>query len=399
MGAKGEAAENAAPTPTAASGETSFEFLAFRGGPFYDLQKRFALLEDHALRAGPRALIFTALAWLVPLVLSITDPRSYLADPGVWAKFLIAVGAFLLAEQQVECGLRMKLGQFVRAPLIAPHSLPAAGDAVAMALRRRDSALAEAVCLGFGIMLSVVAFTGISPAASWAVDPAPDGPRITPAGWWALFVSLPLFGFLFLRGLWRHLVWALLLRKIATLDLRLVATHPDGNGGLAFLADYPNAYMLSVLGASSAVAAAVAKHLAHETISMTTFTSITGGWLAIVLALFVLPLAAFSSPLVRLKESGVLVCGAQATRFQRATERKALGANVVADSPEERDEKEETSDVSKQFDAFRKLSGVLVNRFAVLPVAAAALLPFAIAGAMKLPFKEVFSVLKKLLLL
>jgi hypothetical protein len=42
---------------------------------------------------------------------------------------------------------------------------------------------------------------------------------------------------------------------------------------------------------------------------------------------------------------------------------------------------------------------MLVNRKTLLPVAAAALIPFAIAGASKLPYKEVFSVLKKLLLI
>jgi hypothetical protein len=35
----------------------------------------------------------------------------------------------------------------------------------------------------------------------------------------------------------------------------------------------------------------------------------------------------------------------------------------------------------------------------VVPVAAAALIPFAVAGATTLPYKEVFSVMKKLLLL
>jgi hypothetical protein len=41
-----------------------------------------------------------------------------------------------------------------------------------------------------------------------------------------------LFWFLLLRWLWRHAVWGLLLRDLARLELRLVATHPDGAGGL-----------------------------------------------------------------------------------------------------------------------------------------------------------------------
>ncbi len=49
--------------------------------------------------------------------------------------------------------------------------------------------------------------------------------------------------------------------------------------------------------------------------------------------------------------------------------------------------------------ASRKLSVVLMNRSAIAPLAGAALVPFAIAGATKLPYKEMFSLVKKLLVL
>ncbi len=385
-------ADNAAPSAP------DLEFLASHGGPFYDLQKRLALLHGRRLNVGRRALIFAGAAWLVPLILSASNPVAYLGDPGTWARFLIAVAAFTLAEQQVEAGLRMKIRQFESVPLIGPESFPAAAAYVEKSLRLRDSLAAELCCLAFGVILSAVAYSGVYPAASWAASQTPDGATITLAGWWALFVSLPLFGFLFLRGLWRHTVWALLLRDLAKLDLRLVSTHPDGKGGLAFLAAYPNAYMLFVLGASAAVAAAIAKHLAHETITITTFTSIMGGWLVVVLALFAFPLSAFSRPLAQLKEQSLLSLGAEATRYQRMTERKALGSNVASPSTVE-ETSDPSADTSKQFEATRKMSAMLINRSAVLPVAAAALLPFAVAGATKLPFKEVLSVLKKLLVL
>ena len=40
-----------------------------------------------------------------------------------------------------------------------------------------------------------------------------------------------------------------------------------------------------------------------------------------------------------------------------------------------------------------------MSRSAVAPLAGAALVPFAIAGATKLPYKEVFALVKKLLVL
>ncbi len=167
--------------------------------------------------------------------------------------------------------------------------------------------------------------------------------------------------------------------------------------GFRSLARYPNTYVLFVFGMSYAIAAQIARHFVNQEVSTTTLTVVMAGWLLVVLAFFAYPLSAFTPVLTRLKETGMVVLGAQATRFLRAAERKTIGRNVYADSTPEPDG--EIADPSKLYDAHAKLSTMLISRAAIVPVAAAALLPFAIVGATKLPYKEVFSVLKKLLLL
>ena len=87
--------------------------------------------------------------------------------------------------------------------------------------------------------------------------------HLTLAGWWCVLVSAPLFWFLVLRWLWRHLVWGLLLRDVAGLKLRLVATHPDGYGGLAFIGGYPNAFAAFVFAMTCVVAAETLQALLH----------------------------------------------------------------------------------------------------------------------------------------
>ncbi|NMN73972.1 hypothetical protein [Rhizobium sp. 57MFTsu3.2] len=147
------------------------------------------------------------------------------------------------------------------------------------------------------------------------------------------------------------------------------------------------------------MAAAVAKHQMQADLSATTLTTIMAAWLLVVLAFFAYPLSAFSKPLTQLKDKTLLTLSARATTQQRAAERKSIGANVVAPDANEAEQAIEPVDLTKQYEQTRKLSSMLVNRNTLLPVAAAALLPFAIAGATKLPYKEVFSVLKKLLLI
>jgi hypothetical protein len=206
---------------------------------------------------------------------------------------------------------------------------------------------------------------------------------------------MPLCFFLLMRGLWRHFVWARLLRRIARLELRLVGTHPDGKGGLGFLAEYPNAYMFFVFGMSSVIAAALARNFIHGSLTISVLSAMMVGWLAVVILLFAYPLSAFSGPLGILKRRAMAQLGAKATRFHRSAERKLLGHNVVADDGLETGE--DVPDPTKTFETTRKLSVVLLSRAAIVPVSLAALLPFSIVGAQWIPYEEVLSVLKKLL--
>lgn len=384
------------------------EFLAFRGGPFYELQYRLRLLRRNSLHAGSRAVLYVALAFGIPFLLALPDSLSFdssghrfLTDPGTWARFVVAIAAFVFAEAQVETGLRMKLLNFQTSRLIAETSLNDAVAAVNRALRRRNSFAAEAVCAIIALVFSLAGYFRLHQAdiSSWAVTVLPDGRHVTLAGWWTLFFSQPLFVFLLSRAFWRHLVWAQLLRRISRLELRLVSTHPDGKGGLAFLATYPNAYTLFIFGMSAALAAALAKHQLNEGLTPTVLTTVMTVWLGLVLAVFGHPLSAFSWPLFELRQKTLVRLAAQATTYFRIAERKLLGENMAANSEAEAQETEEPDDPSKQYATVGKQSTVLLSRSALVPVGLAALLPFAIVAATVLPLKEIGAVLKKILLL
>jgi hypothetical protein len=249
--------------PAAATDDASRgvdEFLIAHGGPYYDLQQRLGLLRERALNAGRRAAILVGISWGVPLLLSALSghaigpaaSRPFLLDLGAWARFLIAIGIFVLMERTIEERLRAHLHQFVRTPLVAPDAMPVAAQAVVRALRRRDLRLAEVICLvaAYAITLGGVWLALGADASSWIITVGPEGARFTAAGWWCVLVSSPLFWFLLLRWLWRHAVWGLLLRDLSRLELRLVATHPDGAGGLAFIGQYPNAFAAFVFALS-----------------------------------------------------------------------------------------------------------------------------------------------------
>jgi len=385
------------------------EFLISRGGPFYELQERLGLLHETAARAGRRAALFVGLAWGVPLLLTLLagtafgpwDNHPYLLAVEAWARFFVAIALFVLMERSVEERLRVNLSHFVRAPLLAPSAVPDAARSVVAALRRRNSKTAEAVCLLLAYGITLVNFLMLSGGedATWLISQGPDGASLTLAGWWCALVSSPLFWFLVLRWLWRHAVWALLLRDFAKLELRLVVTHPDRNGGLGFLAQYPNTFVLFVFALSSVVSAALARALIEGAIQPTVFTQVVTAWVVLVLSLFALPLTAFGKPLHRLKDATLRASAAAATRRERAVERKLFGHNMVAEVDAEAAVPEDLPDAAKVYEAAKKLSTGLFSRAALLPVAAAAILPLVAAGATLLPVKELLKMARGLLLL
>ncbi|CAN7411134.1 hypothetical protein [Rhizobium sp. LjRoot254] len=157
--------------------------------------------------------------------------------------------------------------------------------------------------------------------------------------------------------------------------------------------------MLFVFGMSVALAAALAKHQLNEGLTPTILTVVMSVWLALVLVIFGYPLSAFSLPLFELRQTTLVRLSAQATTFFRMAERKLLGENIAANSETEAQETEDVDDPSKQYATVGKQSTMLLSRSALVPVGLAALLPFAIVAATVLPLKEIWSVVKKILLL
>jgi hypothetical protein len=367
------------------------------------------LLREHAFHAGRRAVILIAIAWGVPLLLSAlvgqaigpAASRPFLLDLGAWARFFLAIGIFVLMERLVEERLRVHLRQFVRAPLLAPGAQPAAAEAVVRALRRRDLRLAELVCVvaAYAITLGGAELLLHADSSSWLVSVMPEGARLTPAGWWCALVSSPLFWFLLLRWLWRHAVWGLLLHDLARLELRLVATHPDGAGGLAFIGQYPNVFAAFVFALSCVLGAAIAQKLLQNGLTAAAYGQLMVAWLIVVIILFGAPLLAFTKPLKRLKEATLLAASAVATRHERAVERALLGSNMSATADAEPTAADDIPDTAKLYAAAKKLSTFLISRAAIVPVAAAALLPLVAAGATQLPIRELLKIARTLLLL
>jgi hypothetical protein len=89
---------------------------------------------------------------------------------------------------------------------------------------------------------------------------------------------------------------------------------------------------------------------------------------------------------------------AQATRHQLAHEHSVLKQSICGATEDEIRKDAAVSDPGIIFHSARNLSTALIQRTSLLPISAAAVLPIFAAGATQLPLKDLFQILRKLLL-
>ena len=384
-----------------------------RHGPFYRLQRRLGLPMESGLAVARAAVLFVAFAW-VPVVLLAAlqgyalnehHERAILYDFSVYA-FAIAVIAFVLMEQTSDTRMAWLVSQFTARGIAPEASRECFAQARQNMARRTGSRLAEAVILVGAYLL---AYTWIQLGAArieggtWFGQVADGGLHLTLAGWWLLLVALPLFWFLLGRWLWRFVTWGLLLREIARCDLRLVATHPDRCGGLAFIGQYPQTYLLFVFSLSLVIAANVLKQVVYAGASLMSFKFALLGVIVFLIVAFVVPLFAFTPVLLKLKKQGLSRYGALVSRHHLAFEAKWIhgdgASGAAAADPLGSPDASSLADLSASYQIIQEMRPVPVTKQSIVPLVLAALLPLVAVAATQAPFKQILGAVKGLLLL
>ena len=382
-----------------------------RSGPFYRLQCRLGLIDERNLNVGRRALLLAALAWLPALRLAALQglawggaaERTLLLDFRLHA-FAIAIAAFIVMERAADQRLGWLLSQFVARGIVSEASRPGLVATHQASLRRSGSALAEGAMLLAAYAMSWLWLSHAalqSPGGSWVGQVVDGAWQPSAAGGWVLLVTVPLYGFLLLRWLWRFGCWALMLRDLARCRLQLVATHADRCGGLSFIGLYPGTYTLFVFALSTVVSAGVLRQIVHHGAGLTSFKFEAIGLILFLLVAFVLPLCAFTPLLLGLKRRGLADYGALVSRHNLAFESRWIGgptADTDGAAALGSPDVSSLADLAAGYELVTRIKPVPVSRASLAPLLLAALLPIVVVAATQMPFKQIFGALKGLLL-
>jgi len=353
------------------------------------------------------ALLGGAVTWVPLAAFSAVQMRSpdvpeaaaFWRDFGVHGRYLISVPLFILGDAVCVPRLWRLIDHFADAGLVEDlEGFEAAAASAHRGFGSRKALIGIALLAWIGAALVTHSYS-LERLPAWYIGHGATAP-FSLAGWWHVLVSLPLALTLVFVWFWRLCVWALLLLRVARCRLRLIASHPDRSAGLGFLgaslhAFAPIAFALSTISASREVAL-ILNH--HELSRHHLYVNI--GFAAFSMTLIVLPLCAFTPPLMEAARRGGRAYSKLALQLGQAFETRWL----TPDSSRADEDILRVQDFSATIDLYSVVAGarglrlVPVSRRNLLALGVVLALPFAPVLVMMVPVHVIFTDLRGILL-
>lgn len=327
------------PMSTNAFGAQNFSLVL--GGPLFQMFRRAHLSGDALELLSRRIMIIAGVAWIPLLLLTILSGTAFggaveiafIEDVESHVRFLVALPILIGAELIVHRRLRPAVSQFVERRIVTDEDAPKFEDAIESTLRLRNSAMTEVLLIvvvyAIGIWVWVKQFS--LGAASWYAIPDAAQMKLTPAGYWFVFVSVPIFQFILLRWYFRFFLWFWFLFRVSRLKLKLIPIHVDRTGGLGFLGASTHAFAPILMAQGAVLAGLIASQIFHAGAALPDFKVQIVAFLSFFIFATLVPLTVFAPRLAEAKRAGLNAFGRFASRYGWRFERKWLDGSSADD--------------------------------------------------------------------
>jgi hypothetical protein len=381
-------------------------FSLVLGGPLYQLLVR-SHLATPALELVKRRIVFISLfAWLPLLLLSLAAGKAwggsglpFLYDFEMQARFLVALPLFIAAELLVHQRLRLVVGQFMEREIIPKNVLPQFKESLASAMRLRNSVAIELALFilifvgGHYLWSSASGITKIAAGTgTWYATVVPGGTTLSPAGYWYIFISRPLFQFIMVRWYFRLFIWARFLWQSSRLDLNLIPTHPDRAAGLGFLGMSSAAFTPLLVAHGALLAGLMANPIFFAGAKLTGFKMEILGVVVFLLLIVLGPLLFFAPCLMGAKRTGLREYGMLASRYVRDFDRKWMRGGAPADEPLlGSGDLQSLADLGNSFQVIREIKPFPFGKDTVIQLVVLTLLPVLPLVLTMIPLEELIT--------
>lgn len=355
-----------------------------------------------------RALFATLIAWLPVLLFTAHEGLAwgpkvqipFLLDLVQYARFWIALPIAIAAGQYINQRLESILNAFVRTGIVSGDEILRIEKTISTVKAVKNSVLVEIALLGmtylytfFGLqrdlILGVTSWTQITSA-----NPTPHAA----ADQWFLWVSMPILLFVWFRWFWWLGNWAYLLFRISRLKLRIVATHPDGVGGLAFINVAHRRLTSLVFAISSILCASIGEEMLVKKTALSNYEPELAVFFIVCLAGTLGPMLVFTPCLIRSKLKYWSWYGPFAGRYVQGFDDKwILNGNHEVKELLGNPDIQSLADLRHSYSGIAQMRTLLPNARTVTLFAAAYVVPVLPLLTSVISLRQIFSELYKLL--
>jgi hypothetical protein len=218
--------------------------------------------------------------------------------------------------------------RFVERRIVRPQELPRFDNAIESAVRMRNSIPVElglllvVYTLGIWIWSSRVGLN----TSTWYANPGGRW-NLTPAGYWYVFVSIPVVQFILLRWYFRLFIWFRFLWQVSRMDLHLIPTHPDRCAGLSFLGKSSYSFGPILFAQGAMLAGLVASRVLYIGENLLSFKLQIGGFIVFFVLVILGPLLMFTPQLAKARRKGLADYALLAQRYVESFEQKWVVGN------------------------------------------------------------------------
>lgn len=318
-------------------GSETDSFSLVLGGPLFQLLRK-AHLEGGALELLNRRIIASVLLTWVPLLvlsaLNTTDGSvgkiSFLRDIEAHARFLVALPILISAELLVHVRTRPLVRRFIEWRIVLPEDVPSFRKAIESALKVRNSLSVELALLATVYTVGLLVWNGRTELGlvTWYILPGSRW-NLTLAGYWYVFVSLPVFQFMLLRWYMRLVIWFRFLWQVNRIELNLVPTHPDRCAGLSFIGKSSYAYAPVLFAQGTILAGIVADRVLYHGEALHSFKLQIAGFIVFFVAVVLGPLLMFTPRMAQTRRNGLADYGLLAQRYVEGFDQKWIHGSAT----------------------------------------------------------------------
>jgi len=387
---------------------SEYEFSIIRGGL---LDRILALLRiskaDKDSTLG-KTIFFISITWVPLFVLAAIEglfwtdavDLPFLNEFATHIRLLIAIPLLVFAESVVDEKVKISIGQFSRSGLIQEESKEKFELAKQKADRMCESYFAEAAILI--VIVANVLFrisTNSIGLTSWVFPESDDLNALSLAGYWAAFISFPIFQFLILRWFWRWIIWYRLLNLISKSDLRLIPTHPDKSGGLGFLGEPPLPFFIFTFVLSIVFASMLAERMLFLNLNFNDHYPILIAFVLVCILINLVPLLTYIKPLIKARMKGINEYHSLVALHHHNLEEKWIG--IQKDHGDEilgNADFSSAADIVSVYESVENMTIFPFNIKTMLATVVISLLPLLLALTIQLPLVEILKTLAGILL-